>query len=98
MADSDAQLAEEALKQARAERSTLTEREKMLNGDAYLAMDDVELIRGRLRTRPLLQALNTLPWPKLPEDPSEKPDFYGPERRYGGGMVSPRRQALLRSE
>lgn len=77
--DDDA--AHEALQQASAARTSLTERQKMLRGEGYLAMSDPDLTRGRLRTRPLLQALNNLPWPKLPEDTSVLPDFYGPERR-----------------
>ena len=74
-------IAQEALDQASAARTSLTERQKMLRGEGYLAMSDPDLTRGRLRTRPLLQALNSLPWPKLPEDPNVLPDFYGPERR-----------------
>lgn len=54
----------------------------MLAGEPYLAMTDADLTNGRLRTRPLLQAFNNAPWPRVPEDPQSFPtDFYGPERR-----------------
>jgi hypothetical protein len=52
-----------------------------MTGLPYLAEDDVDLIRGRLRTRPLLQAINNAAWPKLPDDPTKVDDFLGPERR-----------------
>lgn len=75
--------AQAALEQAAASRSSLTERQKMLAGKPYLAMTDADLTNGRLRTRPLLQAFNNAPWPKVPDDRSVMPpDFYGPERRF----------------
>lgn len=60
--------------------ASLTEKEKMLLGMTFDCMDP-ELTRARLRIRPLLQALDTLPWPALPEDPSLVPDTFGDERR-----------------
>ncbi len=36
----------------------LTEEEKMLRGLPYLAMNDMELVRGRLRARKYLKAYN----------------------------------------
>jgi hypothetical protein len=80
--ESEDQAAQGALAQAIADRSVRTERQKMLAGDPYLAMTDADLTNGRLRTRPLLQAFNNAPWPKIPENPNSFPtDFYGPQRR-----------------
>ena len=50
-------------------------------------MNDLDLVRGRRRTRPLQHAYNTMSWDALPEDPAEMPDFYGPKRRYAGKAV-----------
>lgn len=80
--ESESHAAQDALAQAAADRSVRIERQKMLAGDPYLAMTDADLTNGRLRTRPLLQAFNNAPWPKVPEDLKSFPtDFYGPQRR-----------------
>ena len=80
--ESENQAAQDALAQAAADRSVRTERQKMLAGEPYLAMTDADLTNGRLRTRPLLQAFNNAPWPRVPEDPQCFPtNFYGPDRR-----------------
>lgn len=54
----DETVAEDVLAQSSAERIQLTERQKMLRGEGYLATSDPDLLQGRLRTRVLLQALN----------------------------------------
>ncbi|KLO19490.1 trimeric LpxA-like protein [Schizopora paradoxa] len=59
----------------------LTEEEKMLRGLPYLAMNDMELVRGRLRARKYLKAYNEYPAPE-PEDIKEATDYFGPDERY----------------
>ncbi|BGP54695.1 hypothetical protein JCM8202v2_002282 [Rhodotorula sphaerocarpa] len=58
----------------------LTEREKMVKGLAYLAMDDKDLARDRLRARTLCHQYNNHPFIDYRSD-FEMSDFYGPDSR-----------------
>lgn len=59
---------------------SLTEKEKMLSGQPYLAVSDVQLVKDRLRARNLLQKYNHYPWPSNEVDDPE-PDYFGPDER-----------------
>ncbi|EGG10297.1 uncharacterized protein MELLADRAFT_115570 [Melampsora larici-populina 98AG31] len=59
---------------------SLTEKEKMLSGQPYLAVSDVQLVKDRLRARNLLQRYNQFPWSSNEVDDPE-PDYFGPDER-----------------
>ncbi|KAH9818098.1 trimeric LpxA-like protein [Melampsora americana] len=59
---------------------SLTEKEKMLSGQPYLAVSDVQLVKDRLRARHLLQRYNQFQWPSNEVDDPE-PDYFGPDER-----------------
>ncbi|GAA6005317.1 hypothetical protein JCM10207_002936 [Rhodosporidiobolus poonsookiae] len=61
--------------------NAMTEREKMVNGLAYLALDDLELTKDRLRARDLCQKYNEHPFIQYTEG-FQLSDFYGPESRF----------------
>lgn len=58
----------------------LSEREKMVKGLAYLALDDKELTKDRLLARTLCQKYNNHPFNDWRED-FELSEFYGPDSR-----------------
>ncbi|MBW0515581.1 hypothetical protein O181_055296 [Austropuccinia psidii MF-1] len=60
--------------------NSLSERDKMLSGRPYLATLDPQLVKDRLRVRPLIQKYNSYPWPTNEADDPE-PDYFGPDDR-----------------
>ncbi|KAF8526554.1 trimeric LpxA-like protein [Hysterangium stoloniferum] len=67
-------------KDADVAEQALTEREKMLRGLAYDAMEDPDLVGGRLRARKFLKAYNDYPPPTY--DPALPPmQYFGPDER-----------------
>ncbi|KAH8119592.1 trimeric LpxA-like protein [Phellopilus nigrolimitatus] len=59
----------------------LSEREKMVRGLAYNAIDDRELFGLRLRARKLLKEYNDYPPPEFTPD-LKAADFFGPDERF----------------
>ncbi|GAA5921379.1 hypothetical protein JCM3775_003016 [Rhodotorula graminis] len=58
----------------------LSEREKMVQGLAYLALEDKGLTKDRLRARTLCQQYNTHPFTEWRDD-LQLAEFYGPDSR-----------------
>lgn len=60
--------------------TVVSEREKMLSGKPYQAVADAQLVKDRLRVRPLIQKYNSYPWPTNEAD-NPDPDYFGPDDR-----------------
>ncbi|KNZ59114.1 hypothetical protein VP01_17g16 [Puccinia sorghi] len=60
--------------------AAMSEKEKMLSGKPYMAMADPQLVKARLRVRPLTQKYNSYPWPTNEAD-NPDPDYFGPDDR-----------------